>query len=434
MTMGLPRGMGPVTHQHTKINKCEEFHTPICSPDIDKCCAIVRCAYCMSFIPDGSYEEFLSSLTTIDGVIWSGTINDSLIELRITRNYEGNCVLEVYQDDYLIETIPFCQQPYDEKYVDCRDLSSSVQVTINGESGTLRWYPLESRRLQYTRDENNCVTYYCGNCECTCSEMCAVVYRRPDLSCKVKLTLVDSYECVDPVWEGFCEQGYITVTIFLERDEYTGGCIVHGTAGDKVLDPIEITDCKGIDVAWVFDDGTNVAVKCKDCAECEDICPCCPTIFPPVIGNAVYDPPPGHNCGSVQSATAIWYCSGMQDFFIGAMWIRFRCENGHWVGYFQRALSAGVPNETFGDDFDCDGYTPIPADNDWHRTNLVSVSCPSCENGVLIPGSFVITAPNYACIRPPSGNPPTIKDPDKCITIYGVLDTYLDAYNLGSCS
>lgn len=163
-------------------------------------------------------------------------------------------------------------------------------------------------------------------------------------------------------------------------------------------------------------------------------CPCCDTFFPPVIGEAYYDPPAGHNCGSNQVATVIWYCStGIERFYIGAAWVWIRCEDGEWVGYFQRAPSLLPPNETFGYDFDCDGIAAIPLDSDWHKTTLLSVTCPSCADGVLIPGSFEITIPNYACIRPPSGNPPVIPPPDKCITVYGLLDEYLDAENLGAC-
>lgn len=269
---GPMRGMGPVHYQRDKVNKCEEFHRNNCSPDgVDKCCAVVRCSYCLVWTPYGSGTGEVSTLTTDDAASWFGSVAGASIELRLARDESDRCVLEVYQDAELIESVPLCERQYDGSTVRCRDFTYSVQTTIGYDTGELSWYPFEKRKLQYRRAEDGCWTWFCGECECTCKSLCGSIQLFSQLACTTPLLDGTYSDCEDPFWTGSvtCGTDSFEFNVRLSWDADTGQCVLGGTAGQYELEWQEV-DCGDIDVSWEFYDGTIVRIRCKDCGDCED--------------------------------------------------------------------------------------------------------------------------------------------------------------------
>jgi hypothetical protein len=95
-----------------------------------------------------------------------------------------------------------------------------------------------------------------------------------------------NYECDGTVWEGAI--GGVAIRVSLERDEYTGECILVAS-GDYEEFEQDVTDCTSLSFSFEMYDGTVVEGSCKTCEGCEPgpeppevVCEPCPagTVYP----------------------------------------------------------------------------------------------------------------------------------------------------------
>jgi hypothetical protein len=286
MIMGRVIGMGPVRWQKHKVNKCEEFHKLTCEPDIDKCCAVVRCEYCLTF--DDAYGGLaISVATTEDGITWRGTVSGIQVELILFRDYSTNeCFLRVVADDEIWEDIPLCTARGDGTESSCQDFSGEAEVL----GGVLAWYALSKRKLHYVPGEDGCITQYCGNCECACKDLCIAYEDQisgPDNT--GTLTMV-SLECETPRWEGTTSDGSYSTEIVLTliRDE-VGQCRFTGTVGGVDVESEPVTDCENLYGQIFMAGNIRVGVRCKGCEECNQVPapPCCDYSLPETLNAQV---------------------------------------------------------------------------------------------------------------------------------------------------
>jgi hypothetical protein len=157
----------------------------------------------------------------------------------------------------------------------CRDSSDSASVTVDYEHGTLRWIKQEYRPLEYRVDpETGCTIWYCGDCECTCKELCATIYEE-DGSVFAKGTLPDTaYECEPPLWAGVV--GEYEVSLSLGYDSYNR-CVIAPTVNGIDRQAVLASGCKQLSATIELDQYRTLSVVCKEC-DCDLISNviCCP--------------------------------------------------------------------------------------------------------------------------------------------------------------
>lgn len=287
MIMGRPVGMGPVHYQKNKINKCEQFHKLHCDPSIDKCCAVVRCEYCLSY--EDSYGDTATGLAvTEDGVSWFGTVGGLQVELTLYREYLSNyCYLRVIVDDELQEEIRLCNpETYGGQLV-CSDFSAQIDLF----GGILSWYSLSQRKLPYVTGEDNCITQFCGDCECVCRVLCVAVEDQQSGPSNTGTLIMEAGDCGSPTWVGqSSSEGYDTydMTLTLFRDPI-GQCRLQGTVNGTQVESLPITNCKEFSAQIILSEGVRIGVRCKGCDECSltPPAPCCDYSLPETLNAQV---------------------------------------------------------------------------------------------------------------------------------------------------
>jgi hypothetical protein len=342
-------GLGPVAYQVDPIRKCDEKVIDSCKTD-HKCCAVISCEYCLEWIPYGEEPILGSASSTDDGGI-TGEVNGMQFRAEWQREaYTNACQLWVYVDDVLQAIIPLCG----DTGVTCRNLSYSLGqlVTQNDEEGyvtepgELVWTRKEKRPLPYRKDDTLCTQHFCGNCECTCRELC-VTFTIPsvyiglddDLTCSTALGESPyNDDCSGPVWEGVvaCGDKERTLSFAMVRDQYTGDCVFAATVdGEPYSFPM--LECDGIDFRIELEDGTFIDVRCKDqCEECESGCPddacACEIVNPTcLIGTLTGTTEPDDDCaGPTVSGSSITVPGGWEkpwvqdrDTTISVIWDGF---------------------------------------------------------------------------------------------------------------
>lgn len=286
MILGRPIGMGPVHYQKNKVNKCEEFHKLTCDPNIDKCCAVVRCEYCLSY--DDAYGDTAIGLAvTEDGVSWFGAVNDMQVELTLFREYGSNyCYLRVIVDDVLQDEIRLCNNEGYQAGLVCSDFSSETEVM----GGILRWYSQSKRKLPYVAGEDNCITQFCGDCECVCRELCVAIEDQETGPSNTGTLTMPEGDCGEPTWTGTASDGYnvteITLTLFRDPE---GRCRLQGTVGETQVESEPISDCKEFTGQIILNNGTRIGVRCKGCEDCSltPPAPCCDYSLPETLNAQV---------------------------------------------------------------------------------------------------------------------------------------------------
>lgn len=284
--LGPQVGMGPIFWQkpENKIEKCSERHVDPCT-DMDGCCAVVPCSYCLELVDD--YGEIFYGTATFDGTAWITTINGYDFSAYWEHGYESDvCEFVVFFNNEEVSR----SSCYDG--ASCRDSSGTADVDADGVNYTLTWTKLEHQPLKYVVDDSGCKTWFCGTCECTCAVLCATLITPEGDYCTGFLTLSIYDETCPPDqinWSGTVVCDYISheMSISLTRDDYTGGCLLGGSAGGEALDFTEISDCTGLFATWELYDGTTIIVQCLECGECggtdsDELCVACPegTLYP----------------------------------------------------------------------------------------------------------------------------------------------------------
>ena len=251
--------------------KCNERFVNQCDPGpTDLCCTVIPCEFCLRWDIYGQDSVFGHAQFFPDHNMWLGEVPGvSLFQAYWERDVYGVCVFRVFFG-YEISS--------DKKIVEitCQDPSGTADVTLDYDtSGTLTWTKRVFRPLQITEVEG-CTRHFCGNCECTCEELCVVLTMPVEygslLSRVFRGVFADvSYmdNCQPPNWCGVLieEFGYqeLQGCLELSRDTYTGECLISGYVDGLYLEPITIGDCKTISAAWLEYDGTEVSVSCKKC-------------------------------------------------------------------------------------------------------------------------------------------------------------------------
>jgi len=268
------RGMGPVWLQDGSLDKCSERHADACNPILtDHCCAVIACVYCLKWKVYGELDEIGIATFDPDTGRWVGTII-GLEFIAYWDNQYGVCYFIVELDGVQIAKLE-CG------LTECRDSSSSVDMTINYEHGELSWTKQETHKLPYVANEHGCMDFFCGNCECVCKELCAILkiplgdgYQfgaRQFFEGEDELGLSSYTDCDPPEWFGSVPVTFgalskdISVFVYMYRDPLTGDCYISGEAHEQELTPTKIGNCKQIDVTFTLYDGSIVRIKCKDC-------------------------------------------------------------------------------------------------------------------------------------------------------------------------
>jgi hypothetical protein len=163
----------------------------------------------------------------------------------------------------------------------CRDSSDSTGVTIGYDTGTLRWTKQLFRPLEPGPDpETGCTTWFCGDCHCTCKCLCVTITEPDGTILRGEICDVSYSDCDAPQWAGTV--GGRSISLTLDRDQYTGECIIGGSIGGEDADWVAVAGCQDLAASLTLGDYTTVAVACKECS-CEELreFPCCPGLdFP----------------------------------------------------------------------------------------------------------------------------------------------------------
>lgn len=274
-TQGPQIGLGPVHYQINKIAKCDEKLIDSCDTD-HRCCAVVACDYCLEWEEYGEAILYGFAGTNGQGDL-SGDVAGMAFLATIRRDsYEDKCELWVYLDETVVAVIPLC-----EELISCRDVSWETSVTLAAESygadditGILRWIKLEKRPLPLTNRVGECVSKFCGNCNCTCRELC-VKLTGPDGDILCSTVLGEApyvTDCDGPLWEGLLTCGYVDrdLSFTIRRDEYSGGCVFVASVDGETFE-FELIQCDAIDFEFQLADGSFVSVACKECDCTEEV-------------------------------------------------------------------------------------------------------------------------------------------------------------------
>jgi len=287
-------GLGTRKYQpdNEPVKVCNEMLLPGCD-----CCRIGPCRLCLEWIVDDIVED--NGKASGDGEEWNGSAGGIGFRAYWDESY---CTINVELDGELVWSKPLCDE-YAYQSVTCRNWDDSVEhEKYSGESGTFKWTVTEYLQLARRKGshdeyaESACARNFCGNCECTCLELCVTV--TGGLYVCTGVIGFTGETCGNTVtsatWEGDveCNPGddSVTVTVDLSRSDYDDSCMLSGTAtgtigGDDVsitMTESAVVDCKSLGGSWtqrIGDNDYTVSVRCLECGECSGIITeCCPDI------------------------------------------------------------------------------------------------------------------------------------------------------------
>jgi len=157
-------------------------------------------------------------------------------------------------------------------------------VTIDDESGILRWIKQELKPLPHRIDEETgCTTNFCGDCECACVCLCiairdAVTTEGITHTSAGKICDTSYGTCDVPAWSGTVANPLAGTTydfdLTLARDAY-GQCVLTGTIGADDVGEIAIINCGAINIEYTDQLGVVFTLRCKSCDDCEEKSLCC---------------------------------------------------------------------------------------------------------------------------------------------------------------
>lgn len=259
----------------SKLQKCSERVSNSCTDETDGCCAVIPCAYCLTWDPYSYDPEYALAEFAINE--WIGTIAGVPWRAYWQRNYEtGECEFHVEVDGNEV----FLGTCYDKS---CRDSSGSVSTTIRGIDGELTWERYEHRPLAYRKDyDSGCTVHFCGDCECTCQCLCVTIASETETLATGELCDT-SYACDAPVWAGTL--GTYDISIELDHDEYDR-CILRVSVDGVEYDPVLAPGCTEITAVVNLPDSKTLTAVCRICNCNQDCpCPCCPDCWRRIAGS-----------------------------------------------------------------------------------------------------------------------------------------------------
>lgn len=249
------------------LNKCDESGREHCSDHVD-CCAVTACTYCFELEIYGEEVQKVSSNRTDNH--WTGTVGNVSFDMYWDRDYDTDeCVLIVEANGEEV----YRKSCYEGQ--SCRDSSDEAAITVDYEDAVLRWIKHESRPLPHRIDpDTGCKVWFCGECECSCRELCVTVTDPEGSTTKGELNDASYGDCEGPVWTGIV--GEYELELALGWDIYDQ-CVLLVKVDGVEQDAVAVTGCKDLSATIELYDGTTITVACKICS-CENNgpLPCCP--------------------------------------------------------------------------------------------------------------------------------------------------------------
>ena len=375
-----------------KLKKCSERRTDSCSTETDGCCSLISCNYCLTWEGyDGT--DYGTANFPEGGTAWTGTVGGAEFIAYWEKDEYGECQFVVNFDGVEI----YRKSCYEGQ--SCRDSSDSADATIDYESGTLTWTKFEPRPLPAVEDpETRCRTHFCADCHCTCQCLCVTVTDADGTVTRGEICDVSYSDCDAPEWSGTV--GGIAISLTLDRDQETGGCILGGSIGSQEVDWTPVSGCQSLSASFTLDDYTVVSVTCKECGCAADdagVCICGRSLgAAPTLSFASANAP-----GTIHTIT-LTYSDNIDDGLVCTPVMP--CQG--YIGRFDGILALPMGgSRTEGIDFrlvcslDCSGYCLY-----WRYDSRFIEGW--CRN--VSPGSVDCTCP--ATIVYPAGNTSSVFD------------------------
>ena len=288
-------GLGTRKYQpdNEPVRLCEEMLIPSCD-----CCRIGPCKLCLTWTVDG-VEKHGTAIG--DGEEWIGSVGGIGFRAYWDQSY---CTINVELDEELVWSRSLCDE-YSYNAVTCRNWDGSVDFeTYGGDEGVFEWAVTEYLQLARRKGshddyaETACARHFCGDCECTCPQLCVTVTGGDDCICTGVIPFSGD-QCTDGTVTGAAWQGdvecvpggdIVNVSVSLTRSDYDDACQISGTASGTVcgtdvsitMAETLVSNCKSLGASWTETiDGVaySVSVRCLECGECSGIITeCCPDI------------------------------------------------------------------------------------------------------------------------------------------------------------
>jgi len=235
----------------------------------DPCCRCIPLRLCATFAEsDGCYCKGTTDLLEIDGnheYIGSVGCGSEYMDLLVFLHYaEGVCYWRVISESHYIDEL-FEIGP---ELQSCDKPVLAFPVDLGTCSGIVTIQRHEQALLPF-RDEPDCNEPWCGNCECTCTALCVKISKHCIICGEGEIGYDENLStyATDPSWSGYivCSGESYSLHIVLSRDEYTGDCLLGGSADGETLQWQWVSDCTALSASWVLYDGTIISVECAVC-------------------------------------------------------------------------------------------------------------------------------------------------------------------------
>jgi len=274
------------------ILECSEKLKPGCG-----CCKIGPCDICLEWEEDGEAIDYGTAVDTGDE--WVGSAGG----ITFVAGWDPyTCVFSITLNGTEVFSAVLCGDS-GEDTVTCRNWDGEVSYTNGYEEGTFRWEKKSHVELQKRRGDPDgdykCARPFCGDCTCTCDQLCVTVTDTYTLDSCTGTIPHTGYMCEgrtsEPEWEGSIDcdpSGSLAIAVQLVRDEYDD-CIltgsVSGTVDGEYLDAefpeTVVSDCSSMSATIEVTDGDNtysISIRCLECGSCEpEIClECCDSVPP----------------------------------------------------------------------------------------------------------------------------------------------------------
>ena len=269
-------GLGPKWWQQpgNKLQKCSERFSQWCDPtETDGCCAVIPCVYCLELEIYGQAIQRGASDFSTNG--WSGSVGGgTFFGFWEVGNGSGKCEFVVQWNG---------EEVYRKSCDDgqsCRDSSDEAAVIFEYEDAVLRWSKHEYRSLPYVKDPvTSCTIHFCGDCECTCEELCYSFSNLALSSSSGTIPQLSYTECDGPTWgtSFILDEEEYAIFAELVKDPETGECIFQVSLNGEPLASLLIDNCKEISGSWELYGGGTLTLSCKKCS-CSARTGCCPNL------------------------------------------------------------------------------------------------------------------------------------------------------------
>jgi hypothetical protein len=276
MFRGTQLGFGPKSFQSCLriFQKCWEKLVSACdlpsdSPT-DGCCAVVQCEWCVYINAEDEPEsagvaEWYDSDAPEYAGTWAGQIDNYFFQAYWERDADGICWLVIVVNDDVVGRLEKCY------LVDCRDPEGTVTGTINpgtpeAKVVTVEWLIRKPVELPLI-EEDGCIENFCGHCDCACRTLCATLtYPNGDI-CRGEL-VTTGVANGQLVWTGTLDcidNSTVEASVYMERDMYTGDCVLYAVADGDITDEVVLDDCIAINEILYISQNHSLQVVCSEC-------------------------------------------------------------------------------------------------------------------------------------------------------------------------